>query len=44
MQNQRINGLIINHSPAPVLEQEQMQVLVVEEMESSYKIDLKEVS
>jgi hypothetical protein len=43
MQNKWINGLTINHRPAPLLEQEQMWVLDVEKMESSFKIDLKDV-
>jgi hypothetical protein len=43
MQNKWIDGLITNHSPAPLRKQEQIQVLDVEEMESSSKIDLKDV-
>jgi len=43
IQNERIYGLAINHSPTPLPEQEQMQVLDDEGMESSSKIDLKDV-
>ncbi len=43
MQNKLIDGLTINHKPAPLLEQEWMQALDVEEMESSSKIDLRDV-
>jgi hypothetical protein len=38
-----INGLVTNHSLAPLLKQEWMWVLNVEEIESSSKIDLKDV-
>ncbi len=44
MQNEWINGLTTTHSPAPLFEQERMWVLDVEEMESSSKIDLRDVS
>jgi hypothetical protein len=44
MWNEWINGLSINHSHAPLLEQKWMQVLEVKEMELSSKIDLKDVS
>jgi hypothetical protein len=44
MWNEQINGLIINHSRAPLPKQEQMQALDAKEMESSSKIDLKDVS
>ncbi len=43
MWNKQIDGLTINHSPTPLPKQKQMWVLDVEEMESSFKIDLKEV-
>ncbi len=43
MQNERIDGLVTNHSLAPLPKQERMQVLDVEEMESSSKIDLRDV-
>jgi hypothetical protein len=39
-----INGLTFNHNIAPLLEQEQMWALKVMEMESSLKINLKDVS
>jgi hypothetical protein len=44
MQNKQIDGLSTNHSLAPLPEQERMQALDVEEMESSSKIDLRDVS
>jgi len=44
MQNKWINGLTINHNPTPLLEQKRMWVLKVKEMESSSKINLKDVS
>jgi hypothetical protein len=44
MQNEQIDDLAINHSLAPLPKQKQIQVLDVEEMESSSKIDLKDVS
>jgi hypothetical protein len=44
MQNELIDGLVINHSPTPLPEQEQIQILDTEEIESSSKIDLKDVS
>ncbi len=40
MQNEEINGLTTNHSPIPLLEQIQMQVLYTKGMESPSKIDL----
>jgi hypothetical protein len=43
MRNKWIDGLAINHSPAPLHEQEQMQALDAKEMESSSKIDLRDV-
>jgi hypothetical protein len=44
MWNERIDGLAISHSPTPLPEQEQMRALEAKEMESSSKIDLKDVS
>jgi hypothetical protein len=44
MWNKWIHGLVINHSLTPLLEQERMRVLDVEEMESSSNIDLRDVS
>jgi hypothetical protein len=44
MQNEWIDGLTINHNFAPLPKQEQMRDLNVEEMKSSSKIDLKNVS
>jgi hypothetical protein len=44
MRKEWIDGLAINHSPTPLLEQEQMQALNAEKMESSSKINLKDVS
>jgi hypothetical protein len=44
MQNKWINGLTINHSPTLLPKQKRMQVLEVKEMESSSKINLKDVS
>ncbi len=44
MQNEQLDGLTTNHSPAPLPEQEQMQALDDEGMESSSKIDLRDVS
>jgi len=44
MQNEQINGLTINHNPAPLPEQEQMRALNIEEMESCSNINLKDVS
>ncbi len=38
------DGLTINHNPTPLPKQKQMWVLDVKEMESSSKIDLKDVS
>jgi hypothetical protein len=43
MQNELIDGLTTNHSLASLLEQEQMQALKTKEMESSSKMDLKDV-
>jgi hypothetical protein len=43
MQNEKINGLGTNHSPAPLPKQERMWALDVKEMGSSSKIDLKDV-
>ncbi len=43
MWNEQINDLAINHSLAPLPEQEWMWALNVEEMESSSKIDLRDV-
>jgi hypothetical protein len=44
MWNKCINGLTTNHSLAPLLEQKQMWALDAEEMDSSSKIDLRDVS
>jgi hypothetical protein len=44
MQNEQIDGLTINHNLAPLPKQEQMRALDVEEMESSSKINLRDVS
>ncbi len=44
MRNEWIDGLATNHSPVPLPKQEQMGALDVEEMESSSKIDLRDVS
>jgi hypothetical protein len=43
MQNEQIDGLATNHSLALLLKQERMWVLDVEEMESSSKINLRNV-
>jgi hypothetical protein len=43
MQTEQIDGLTTNHSLAPLLEQERMWVLNVKEMESSFKINLRDV-
>jgi hypothetical protein len=43
MWNKQIYGLAINHSPTPLLKEKRMQVLDVEEMESSSKIYLTDV-
>jgi hypothetical protein len=43
MRNKQIDGLTTNHSPTPLPEQEQMRALDVKEMESSSKIDLRDV-
>jgi hypothetical protein len=40
---EQIYGLTINHSPTPLLKKNKMWVLDVEEIESSSKIDLKDV-
>jgi hypothetical protein len=44
MRNEQIDGLAINHSPTPLPKQKQMRALEAKEMESSSKIDLKDVS
>jgi hypothetical protein len=44
MQNERIDDLTTNHSPAPLPEQKLMRILDVKEMESSSNIDLRDVS
>jgi hypothetical protein len=44
MQIEQIDGLVINHSLAPLPERKQMRTLHAEKMESSSKIDLKDVS
>jgi hypothetical protein len=44
MQNEQIDGLTINYSLAPLPEQKKMQILDIKEMESSSKIDLKDLS
>jgi hypothetical protein len=44
MQNEWKDGLITNHSPTPLPKQERMWALNAEEMESSSKIDLRDVS
>jgi hypothetical protein len=44
MQNKWIDGLTTNHSFVFLLKDERMQVLDVEEMESSSKMDLRDVS
>jgi hypothetical protein len=44
MWNECINGLITNHSLAPLPEQEQMWALDAEKMESSSKTNLRDVS
>jgi hypothetical protein len=43
MRNKQIDGLTTNHSHAPLLEQEQLQVLDANEIKSSFKVDLKDV-
>jgi hypothetical protein len=43
MQNKWINDLVTNHSPAPLPEQEQMWALNDRDMESSSKINLRDV-
>jgi len=43
MRNEWIDGLIINHSLAPLLEQEQIRALDVEKMELSSKINLRDM-
>jgi hypothetical protein len=43
MQNERVNGLTINQNLAPLPEQEWMRALDAKKMESSSKIDLKDV-
>jgi hypothetical protein len=44
MQNKWIDGLATDHSLVPLFEHERMGALDVEEMESSSKIDLRDVS
>jgi len=44
MRNKWIDGLITTHSLAPLFKQERMWVLDAKEMESSSKIDLRDVS
>jgi predicted transcriptional regulator len=44
MRNEWIDGLVANHSHAPLLEQKQMRALNAKEIESFSKIDLKDVS
>jgi len=44
MHNKEIHGLAINHNPAPLFKQKRMQVLDVEQMESSSKINLNDLS
>jgi hypothetical protein len=44
MWNEQIDDLATNHSFVPLPEQKRMWTLDVEEMESSSKIDLKDVS
>ncbi len=44
LRNEQIDGLTTNRHLAPLPEQEQMQALDVEEMESSFKIDIRDVS
>jgi hypothetical protein len=43
MQNERIDGLATNHSPASLPKQKRMRALHAKEMESFSKIDLKDV-
>jgi hypothetical protein len=43
MQNKEIDGLAINYNPAPLPKQKRMPALDVEEIESSSKINLKDV-
>jgi len=43
MQNKWIDGLTTNHNPTPLLKQEQMWALNVGEMESSSKINVRDV-
>ncbi len=43
MRNEWIDGLTINHSPTPLHKQEHIRAMDVEEMESSSKIDLRDV-
>jgi hypothetical protein len=44
MKNEWINGLVINHNFAPLPKQKRMWALDAKEMESSSKINLKDVS
>jgi len=43
IRDEQINGLKINHSLTPLLEQKQMWVLNAKEMDSSSKIILRDV-
>ncbi len=43
MWNKQIDGLAINHSPTPLLEKKRIRVVNAKEMESSSKINLKDV-
>jgi hypothetical protein len=44
MWNEQIDGLTTNHNPDPLPKQKHMRVLDVKEIESSSKIDLRDVS
>jgi hypothetical protein len=44
IQNEQIDGLTSNHSLTPLPKQERMGALDAKEMESSSKIDIKDVS
>jgi hypothetical protein len=44
MRNEQIDGVETNHNLAPLLEKKWMRAMDVEEMESSFKMDLKDVS
>jgi hypothetical protein len=41
MQNERIDGLVINHSPAFLPKQKRMQALNVKEMDVSWWMSIK---